>query len=515
MSKPFGKSATAKAALLVTGSTYVSFFFGLLVSAVIARGIGPADFGRYSYIIWISSILVLVANNGLTTTGLRYISESLGQGTTDVASDIHGWLLKRQHICVLISTTGFLLTIPLTLPSDWGMPFAVLVGVIIVSLIAKAYYIFEISAAKGYGQFAVEATSTTLMSGLNLLIVLGMFFLHAPAIAYLVLFAVVNIGYYLIAHRMLKARRITATRNDLDAELRPRIRSHLHWTILLTLAAAFGNKASETYLLGTTVGPAEVGFFAIAAALTRGGVELLAAGLNTVLMPLMAHGYGQGGSARVHAILATAVRLFGFGGFLLAGIGFLWADVAVALIYGDRYREAASVFRVMILVAGLTLSHGAFGALLSTTDNQRIRAGVAIGSVVISAAAAFLLVPRYGLNGAVISHAMSSVIIFFAVSIGIVKVFGVALPWRELGRLLCAASCAAGMSGALLLISNGLGMQFAAGIVFLVVYVSTTLIFGAWRQSDLVQLRPLGRRYPRVFGRVLARLERWAGRSAD
>ena len=81
-----------------------------------------------------------------------------------------------------------------------------------------------------------------------------------------------------------------------------------------------------------SVGPAEVGFFAIGAALTRGGVELLASGVNSVLMPLMAHGYGQGGTTRVHAILSDSLRLYGFAGLLLAGVGFMWADVAVWLL---------------------------------------------------------------------------------------------------------------------------------------------------------------------------------------
>ena len=508
MSKPFGKLATAKAALLVTGSTYVSFFFGLLVSAIIARGIGPADFGRYAYVVWLAGILVVVANNGLTSTGLRFISETLGKGANEAAKGVHGWLLRRQHVGVMIALGGFLVSLPLTIPPDWGMPLAVFTGVVVVSLIAKAYYIFDISAAKGHGQFAVEALSTTVLSGLNLLAVLVLFALKAPTIAYLVLFAVANIGYYMMASRMLKARRIAPTRDELEPALTARIQKHLLWTILLTLAAAFGNKASETYLLGHFVGPAEVGFFAIAAALTRGGVELLAAGLNTVLMPLMAHGYGQGGTARVHAILATSVRLFGFGGFLLAGVGFLWADVAVSLMYGEKFRDAVPVFRVMSVVAGLTLSQSAFGALLSTTDNQRIRAGVVLASVIISAVAAFVLVPRYGLQGAVVSHAVSSAIIFLVVSIGIVKVFAVPLPWRQLGGQLMAACVAAAMAGLLLLVGHALAYQFIVGIVYVIVYVLATLMFGAWLKSDAEQLQPLTARFPRLMGWLLPRIER-------
>ena len=510
MSKPFGKMATTKAALLVTGSTYISFFFGLLVSAIIARGIGPADFGRYSYVIWLSGILVIVANNGLTTTGLRFISENLGRGTSEAAGNVHGWLLRRQHVFVLLSLGGFLVSLPLTVPPDWGLPVSAFIGAVAVSLVAKAYYIFYISAAKGHGQFAVEAVSTSVLSGLNLLVVLVLFLLKAPAIAYLVLFSIANIAYFTMASRMMKSRSILPTYRDLEPELKSRILSHLIWTILLTLAGAFGNKASEIYLLGNYVGPAEVGFFAIGAALTRGGVELLAAGLNTVLMPLMAHGYGQGGTARVHAILATSVRLFGFGGFLLAGVGFLWADVAVSLMYGENYRDAIPVFRVMIVMAGLTISQSAFGALLSTTDNQRIRAGVVVASVVISAAAAFLLVPRYGLQGAVLSQALSSGIIFLVVTLGIVKVFAVKLPWAQLGRKFLAACFAGAVAGALLWTSQSVVVQLLSGLVYAIVYITATLIFGAWQRSDFEQLRPLATRYPGFIGWLLRRMERWA-----
>lgn len=512
MSAGFGRGAAAKAALLVTGSTYISFFFGLLASALIARGVGPEDFGRYSYVVWIAGILVVVANNGLTSTGLRFISESLGKGDPQGASAIHGWLKRRQHFGVLIAAVGLCLTYAFTLPPDWNMPVSVFFGVVLVSLAAKAYYIFEISAAKGHGQFAVEAVSTTVMSTVNLLVTLLLYALHAPVVAYLVMFAVANVAYYAISHRMLASRGIAPAKTSPDPELASRIKNHLAWTILLTLAATFGNKASETYLLSNFVGAAEVGYFAIAAALTRGGVELLAAGLNTVLMPMMAHGFGQGGAARVHAILSNSVRLFSFGGLLLAGVGFLWADVAVTLIYGSKYQQATDVFRVMIVIAGVTLSQSAFGALLSTTDHQRVRAGVAVGSVLISAIAAFALVPKFGLAGAVLSFAISSLLIYVAVCVGIVKVFSVSLPWHELGRLGLAATVASFAAATLWWFSNSLVTQFIAGLVFAAIYLTGTVLFRAWRADDYVQLRPLARRFPRLAARPLAALEKWAQR---
>lgn len=512
MSDPFSRLATAKAALLMTGSTYVSFFFGLVVSAVIARAIGPEDFGRYAYVVWISGVLVQFANNGLNTTGIRFISETLGRGSQHGASDVHGWLLSRQYYCLLATTVGFLVSMPWTVPAGWNAPPALFGGVVLVSLIAKALYLFNVSAAKGYGQFSIEAISNMSVSALNVLCVLILYAMHAPLKAYLILFAATSVGFGVATWRMLRLRKLKPTQQPLDAALAPRLHKHLFWTVLLTIAGVLSNKASETYLLSTYAGPADVGFFAIAGTLTRGGVELLSAGLNTVLMPLMGHAYGAGGTARVNAILGDSVRFFGFAGLLLAGVGFLWADVVVTLMYGPQYASATPVFQVMVLVAGITLSQGPFGALLSTTDHQRIRAFVAAFSVGLSALVAVLLVPRYGLSGAVMAHAVSSAVLFLAIGVGMVKVFSVSLPWRELSRLMLAAVAAAAAAAGCRWIGSSLLIEFLAGLVYGLVFIAASFAFKAWKPSDVAPLKPLAQRFPAVFGRLLPVLEHWTRR---
>jgi O-antigen/teichoic acid export membrane protein len=512
MSKAFGIAAAARAVLLVTGSNYACLLFGLITSAVIARAVGPRDFGHYSYVMWISGLLVIVANNGLPSTCLRFVSESLGKGNPRAAGDVHGWLLRRQLVTLSLTALAFVLTARWTLPIDWHLPIFVFIGVVVVSVLAKSHALFEVSVAKGHGHFSVDAVASTVMSAVSLAVALGLYLSDAPAYSYMVLFAVANIVYYAIAKRMTWKRGVAATSSAPDDELRGRIRNHLFWTIVLTIAAAFGARASETYLLSKFVGAAEVGFFAIATALTRGGVDMLAVGLNAVLMPLMAHGYGQGGTARVHAILATSMRLFTFGGLLLAGVGFMWAEVVVTLMYGQQYTVAAEVLRVLAVVAGLTLAQSAFGALLSTTDHQKVRAGVAIASVLFSVVMALVFVPRFGLRGAVLSSAISSTLIYLTVATGLVRTFSIKLPWRELWRLMLAALVAAGCAAALLWLGRGLATQFVAGLAFAAIYLAGTVVFRAWQPQDIVQLHPLAQRFPALFGRAIPALERWLGR---
>lgn len=502
----FSRVATIKAALLMTGSTYVVVFLGLLVNSITARALGPETYGHYAYVVWITGMIVMIANNGLNTTGIRFISECIGRKKRPAARAVHGWLLRAQWLCLMAVTIGFLLALPLTLPVGWREHVSVFGTVVVVGVAAKTLYLFWISVGKGYGQYAIEAFSSTAGSLANALCILILFALGAPLVAYLVIFAVMSVTYALIAWWMLRSRRILSSKRPVDHELSLRVTNHLGWTVILALAAAFGNKASETYLLSAYVGPAELGFFTIAAGLARGGVELLSSGVNAVLMPLMGHAYGSGGTERVNAILADSIRFFMFAGLLLAGVGFMCADSIILLMYGAQYQPAVIVFRVMVVVAGLTLSQGAFGALLSTTDNQRIRAVVAVVSVALSVVLAVLLVPRYGLNGAMAATALSSSVIFILLGGGIVRSFAVPLDWRLLGKLMLAAAVAAVSAAGFLWVSPNVMLHLIGGVVYAVLFIVGTFLLRAWTESDMNHLMPLASRYPRTFGRLVPAL---------
>lgn len=507
----FGRRATLRAALQMTGSTYVVYATGLIVSALVARHIGPDDFGRYSYLIWLVGLLIMVGNNGLTTSAIRFVSESLGRGEPRLAEDVHGWLKRRQLACIALVLALYLVSMPFFTPAGWsGSDWVLSAGVVLAATFAKAMYLFSISVAKGHGRFDVEASTSVVVSVLNAIAVIVLISLHAGLHAYLVLFALASVGYALSAAWVLHRAGIHASHRAIPADLLARMRHHLVWTVVLTMAAAFSNKSVETWMLNQFVGPAEVGYFAIAAALTRGGVDLLSSGLTTVLMPSMAHAFGATGHDSVNTILSHSVRYFLFLGLLLAGAGVLWADVAVRLMYGPRYEAVVPVLQVMMVVGGVTLSDGAFGALLSTTDNQRLRAGFSFLSIVLGTLAAVALVPTWGLFGAVAAHALSRISVFTITLAGIVRLMHLRLPWREITRLCASAVLAFALAMAIVVLLPGLWSSAIAGAVYVGAYVCGTALLRAWKRGDAETLLGLFDRLPAPLLGLRPRLEQWA-----
>lgn len=510
MDRPQGRLSALKAGALIAASTYVTTALGLLVGVIAARSLGPRDYGQYAYLLWLSGLLVVFGNHGLSITGIRFVSESLGRGEPQEARNVHQWLRRQQWLSVLVVLLGFIGVVLVWRPAGWQEPIWLLIGVLAVSVIAKAIFLFDISIAKGYSRFSVEALTNMAMSLLYAAGVAILGWMNAKLSAFAIFFAVSSAAHIVMVSHLLNKEGISPGEGACSPELLTRLKPHLAWTVVLVLVGTLSNKTIETLLLSALTGPEEVGFFAIATALTRGGVDLLSSTLTTMLMPMMAHAFGAGGMRKVNSLLSDAVRYFLFVGLILAGLGSLWAALGVSIMYGPRYEPVIDVLRVMMLAGGLTLAESAFGAVLSTTDHQKLRAGVSILALVFSAATAGILVPIYGLTGAVAAHAISRVLVLIIMGAGLVRMLHVTFPVRELLRLMASAIGAALLVTPLLWISASPWMQFFGGIVYLVSFIAATILLRAWQSKDGQLLLSLAQGKPRYFGRITPWLERWA-----
>lgn len=485
---------------MITGSTYITYASGLLVSAMVARALGPAAFGHYAYLVWISGLLNVLSNHGLTGTAIRFISESIGAGDAGSARRLHAWLLKVQRGSLAVVGICFLLALPFVQPSgmqEHVMAFAVAV---IVSAATKSSHLFSSSIAKGHGQFGIEVRTTNAMSVANLVTAAVLFALHAPLGAFVTAFVVVNIGHMLMTARSLRRAGLTPDASPLDPALHHRLKNHLGWSIVFALIASFGNRSIETFLLNAYTGAEAVAFFTVAGALTRGGVDLLMAGINSTLLSTMAHAFGSGDRTRLARLSGDAVRYAHFLGLLLTGVGVLWAAPVVHLMYGGAFDKAVVLMQVMVAVAGFTLSSGVFGAILTSTENQRLRAGVVFAAVLVDAIAAIVLIRAHGLPGALASHVIGTLLEFALMAWFARRVLALRLSWTRMFTMTASFVLAGALGWLVHEAGPWLILGWAAGPVFVVAFVGLSLALRAWDAEDLSHLDVLARRVPRLAG---------------
>ena len=151
----------------MTGSTYISYGLGIVVSALIARDLGPADYGRYAYVVWMSGVLVVIACAAFNTTAIRFISQSTGREDAVQASAVHHSIRRFLWLGIAATAVGFVVMTLLDPPAGWSGMLGWFIGATLTSFCIKAAYLFDTSVAKGWGRFTIEAYSMVSVTLLN------------------------------------------------------------------------------------------------------------------------------------------------------------------------------------------------------------------------------------------------------------------------------------------------------------------------------------------------------------
>lgn len=498
MSNRYGGAAALRSALLVTGSTYIGYAVGLIVSMVVARTLGPREFGYYAYLVWLAGTLTMLFCNGLTLTAIRFVSECIGRDKASEAQNVHHLLIKWYAWCLIVFSLVFACAYPWLKPAGWDRPEWVFALAALICAIAKSDYTLGASISKGYGHFEVDAYTINFMSIANLVGVAILAFMGVPLEAYILLFVCLCIGHSLFTRLLMSRATIEPSPGSIDEDVITLIRKHYWWSFVLFLVFALSNKTIETLFLNAYVGPEAVGWFAIAAAMTRGGVDLLTSGLNTVLLPMMSHAYGSKNVDRAKRIVTDAIRLYFFLGITLAGVGVLWAAPVVSLLYGAEYAPAIIALQVMMFVGALAMPEGATAALLMSNDRQSVRVILAVCAVFLTLVSAIALVPSYGFEGALTAHAVSRMLIFIAGLVIIVRLFEIKLPYLPLLGLLASSLVGLLFAVLILLYSTSLIAQLFAGAVYAIGCVCASLLFKVWKANDIKILTDFTKRIPQL-----------------
>ena len=93
----------AKGSIYTFLSLLIQKFGGLLFTVILARLLLPELFGVYALVISIVTIAMTFTDLGIGTTGIRYISESLGKGNKKEGRSYARFFLKMKFALVLIT----------------------------------------------------------------------------------------------------------------------------------------------------------------------------------------------------------------------------------------------------------------------------------------------------------------------------------------------------------------------------------------------------------------------------
>ena len=459
------QSKVVRNLLVANSSNYIEYFFGLMVSMLIARSLGPSEFGTYVFLIWLVSIAVAFANEGLSLSVTKHIAEvNSDVDQPDASTIIH--YFEHNHRNRILIVMG-----PLALAAFWnshweeyGYQFGAFVTVALaVCFYFRARHMLRISTFKGQEKFWGVAIGPYMVTPVNLISTIVLFYMDAPLWMYLLQYLIVSFGFFLCTRWFLIKRsgyRGKESKEKSHNAYFDRVRTYNRYITPSAILTYLMASQTEIYFLNAFSSSESVAFFNVGFLLATAIATLVPGIINMVLLPMVSRSMSEGVSV-VRKIVEDTLRYQLYLNFLVIGPTILYADDVVGFLYGDEYSAAAQPFLYMVFIYCASNFVSAFNSYLLSANEHKLIFKVSVIGAILGILFDVVLIYFYGLDGAIVALALT---MLWYVSTRIIPAnrrLKAKLPWAYM--LLVGAFCGIATFG-VHFVTNGMGGLLGATI---------------------------------------------------
>lgn len=396
--------------LAVKGANMV---LGLAVAVLLARTLGPAGYGVYTFVFALVSLMAVPAQLGLPILVLRETARAHVEKRWDVMKGMWRWASTvagafSLALAITGGTAGWFLSDQLT-PEQlatfgWGL--------CLVPLIALGK--LRGAALRGLskvvqGQFPGQVLRPGALIALVALLSFGIpGWQVTPSLAMAAHAAAAALSFGVGAWLLLRARPYSAA-----SEIRPAYRPKPWMSAMLPFALIGGmhvvNRQTDILMLGVFLEASDVGIYRVALQ----GAMLVATifmSISTVLSPHIARLHATNDTSRLQRMVTASAR-----STLLitlpVGLAFIFfGDTLIRWAFGDTYVNAHAALAILTLGQLVSAAMGPVAYVLHMTGHERDAAWSIGAATITNVILNLALIPAYGLVGAAVATTISVVI---------------------------------------------------------------------------------------------------------
>lgn len=450
-----------------------------VVSVLLGRALGPADFGRYSYVVWIVRTVPGFLALGIPTALSKMIPEQLAGGPDGPRAGARMFRLAlRLHIALLAVPVA--VTVVLLARGDLSASLAV---VVIGGMAAVLFGMDYQALFTGLQRFRLLTVIAVVSGAAQILLSAVGFALGFSWEQFLLVFVAVSV-VGLVALAAIGRPAVADVGPPLDGPVRSaflRLSGIATFTLLVN-QVVWGRP--ELLFLELFRDDAAVGNYS--AALRLAGIAaVLPIVAAQPLLPEFARLRGTGDGDALGQVFSSACRLLVIAAAPMTLVGAALAGPTVELLFGRDFDDARVV--ATVLVAGSLLGAAASPLTAVLLTGHRLRTVVELGILGVVTTVAFdvVLIARFGVVGAGVANVAAQLVWVAA---------GLAYAWFRLGlrypflaaggAVLTAAVAAAIAFGVVGLLPGPAGLV-AGGVAGLATYVAVGQITGFVRWDDV------------------------------
>lgn len=405
-------SSTARSTYITTFGAGLNAFLGFIFTIVVFRSISPSDFGYFSVVLNLITILFVICDVGLSSSVLRFLPQAIRDGKKEEVDKI----IKLSFLATM-TISGILVALLIIFSGPMAsfifakkelfLPLLVAS----VSLIGLTLSYLFVAILQGQQRFLFGViTESSIMVVKVLVTVILLFLGRLNLISVLVVFSLTSfvgilVGFFFVRPEFLFAKT--------DIALARALFGFGLWIVLARIANSISSKI-DTLMLIRFVDAAQVGFYAAAQKMTF-IFPVMVTGMTVVFSPKFAtlksvseaRSFMKKSSLLISTLFLPIILLF-----VLAPWVTIW-------IYGKTYHASIYIIFQWLLVSSsfFVASTIPITIIIYFLGQSRFFAILSILQLLLIFSANLVLIPKLGVIGPAISLAIAYATIFFVSSL--------------------------------------------------------------------------------------------------
>lgn len=484
----------SQALIWLTFSEIVFNIAGYIIHASVGRILGPADYGRYSIIVTLTTMIIILIGNGIPTAMSKYLSE-IFESAPEKILGIKRKAILLQTLLMLPVALIFFLCAPLlarALHDTSLTPLFQLSAIIIPAFAAASFYFYYYT---GLHFFRLQATLKMLRALARIIFIVGFayFFGVKGAIsgyiaAPLTVFLIALICDIFITHKYFPATKqaketiVEFSGKTILTYAWPLTLFLLFYEFILTLDLYFVKSLLQSdYLTGI-----------YSAAITVGRIPYyLFYALTIILLPAISKTTAERNTAETESLVNKSLRLLILLLFPLVTLLICYSPQVLNLFYGSKYEAAIGPMGIFTVGVGFLTVFYVLSFALNGAGLVKIPMKLAFFGFIAMVALNFLLIPRFELVGAALATTITSFVVMVGILFYTERHFNVRLSLKTLLLSFISVSAIGFLS---LIFPQGKWSFMFSGAFLFVLYFFILRMFRVLTDEDIAPLKKLFKR---------------------
>jgi O-antigen/teichoic acid export membrane protein len=366
--------------VLMGTSTLMRLGFGLMTFVVMARLLGPSNFGVLMLWLSVATLVSLVANYGFTP----YVLREIGADSSSAATVMCGVLTAKVLLTVVV-VVGSMIALPFI--ADTSRAIFILM---LFAMLADSVTDFLNVGYRATNRFGSETRIATMASISQFVIVAGAIWYQSEILiaagAFLISRSFVLLVTWIDQRRYFASLRLSGLTQAIV-----RLKQAISYALDFGLQSLIGQV--DSLVLNQFVGPGGVGLHQAGMKIFLGGGQI-ANVLGNVFIPNLSglHKSPDLFNVQAHKIQTTFLIAGGAFGLILA----IAATPITNILYGEAYAALIPMLPWFGLLFFVRFFAAAYGVLLTATGKQSLRAKANLVHWIAILLSAWWLVPAFG-----------------------------------------------------------------------------------------------------------------------